>query len=99
MECRVPILTYHSIDEAGPAALAPWRLSPALFREQMRFLRERGYRSVSLDEWARAIAEQRRLPGRPVVITFDDGYRDFLENAWPALRELDFRATIFAVTR
>jgi peptidoglycan/xylan/chitin deacetylase (PgdA/CDA1 family) len=95
---RVPILMYHSIAEAGPEGLAPWRLLPALFREQMRLLRERGYHSVSLEEWARAIVERRPLPGRPVVLTFDDGYRDFLEHAWPVLRECDLRATIFVVT-
>jgi peptidoglycan/xylan/chitin deacetylase (PgdA/CDA1 family) len=38
------------------------------------------------------------LPGRPVILTFDDGYKDFIENALPALERADFSATVFVVT-
>ena len=98
MECRVPILAYHSIADDGPTELAPFRVSCAAFRKQMRYLRERGYHSMSLTDWAPAIATQRFVPGRPVVITFDDGYADFATNAWPVLAEMDLRVTIFVVT-
>ncbi len=98
MDCRVPILMYHRIADDGPPELAPYRVSPVAFREQVRFLRDRGFYSISLTDWTFSIVTRRFLPGKPVIITFDDGYRDFFANAWPILKDADYRATIFIVT-
>ncbi len=94
----IPILMYHSIADHGPPELRPYRLAPAAFQEQLRFLRRHGYHSISLDEWARCIADRSPLPGRPVIITFDDGYKDFFTTAAPLLEAAGFRATVFVVT-
>jgi peptidoglycan/xylan/chitin deacetylase (PgdA/CDA1 family) len=90
---------YHSIADKGPAELAPYRVSSAAFRQQLQFLRGRGYHTIALDDWASCILSKRPIPGRPVIITFDDGYRDFFANAWPVLAAENMRATIFVVTR
>lgn len=45
------------------------------------------------------IDAKRLLPGRPIIITFDDGYKDFIENAWPLLDGAGFTATLFIVTK
>ena len=95
---EVPILMYHSIDDTGPVELAPYRLSPGAFASQMRYLAEHGYYSVSLEQWAQAIVAGRRLPGRPIIITFDDGYVNFQQHAWPVLADAGFTATMFVVT-
>jgi peptidoglycan/xylan/chitin deacetylase (PgdA/CDA1 family) len=94
----VPILMYHSIADDGPQELAPYRITPAAFREQLRYLRCNGFRSVGLADWAKCIAGRQKLPGRPVIITFDDGYQDFADHAWPLLEEAGFTATMFVVT-
>ena len=94
----VPILMYHSVADRGPAELAPYRVSVDRFREQLRYLRRHGYHSVTLEEWAAAIAARRPLPGRPVILTFDDGYQDFAENAWPLIDRAGFSASLFIVT-
>src|SRR5947207_12859101 len=94
----IPILAYHSIADDGPPELRPWRITPRAFEEQLRFLQQHGFRSISLDEWARCIASKSPPPGRPVVITFDDGYNDFLTNAAPRLEAVELRATVFVVT-
>jgi len=94
----VPILAYHSIADDGPSELLPWRITPAVFKQQLRFLREHGYRSISLEEWADCIAGKTPPSGRPVVITFDDGYESVLTEAAPLLDAAGFRATVFAVT-
>ena len=98
LQSKIPILMYHSIADSGPAELAPYRISPAAFRNQLRYLRRHGFHSITLQEWADCIADGRPVPGRPVIITFDDGYQDFYENAWPALERADFAATVFVVT-
>lgn len=95
---RLPILMYHSVAADGPAATARWRLDPARFAEQMHYLRDAGYRTVSLGEWGRALRRRQPIPGRCVAVTFDDAYADFATEAWPVMRALGQVATVFVVT-
>ena len=96
---RLPILMYHRVapDGDGPPALDRWRVSPGAFEAQMAALRRRGFWGVGPDELAAAMATGKPLPGRPVMITFDDGYEDLAEHAWPVLQKHDFAATVFVV--
>ena len=96
---RVPILMYHRVapDGDGPPGLDRWRVTPKAFDAQMAWLRQRGYWGVSPDELAAAMASGKPLPGRPVMITFDDGYQDFADHAWPVLQTHAFAATVFIV--
>jgi peptidoglycan/xylan/chitin deacetylase (PgdA/CDA1 family)/SAM-dependent methyltransferase len=95
---RLPILMYHRIAAAGAATSAPYRVSPHDFEDQLRYLREAGFRSISLDEWRQAGERRRPIDGRAVLITFDDGFADFEEVAWPLLRQYGFGAIVFVVT-
>jgi peptidoglycan/xylan/chitin deacetylase (PgdA/CDA1 family)/SAM-dependent methyltransferase len=95
---QVPILMYHRVASGGPSPLGRYRLSPDRFADQLRVLREAGCRTVGFAELGRALAARRPLPGRVVVLTFDDGSRDFLTDAWPLLREHGLGATLFVVT-
>ncbi len=80
------ILTYHSIDDSGSVI----SVSPAQFRRHMQILAEERIRVVPL-------RDVRETPGA-VALTFDDGYRNFLESAAPVLAEHAFPATVFAVS-
>ena len=95
---RLPILLYHRIAEDGPPALARYRTSPTALAEQMHWLRRQGYHSVSSSDVADHLASGRPFAGRPVLISFDDGYRDFHDVAWPILLAHDFCAEVFVVT-
>jgi peptidoglycan/xylan/chitin deacetylase (PgdA/CDA1 family)/2-polyprenyl-3-methyl-5-hydroxy-6-metoxy-1,4-benzoquinol methylase len=95
---RVPVLAYHRIAEDGPAGLARYRVAPAAFEAQMRWLRRHGYHAVVADELASFFEQGQALRGRPVMITFDDGYEDFAEAAFPVLRRHDLRADVFVVS-
>jgi peptidoglycan/xylan/chitin deacetylase (PgdA/CDA1 family)/SAM-dependent methyltransferase len=95
---QVPILMYHNIADDGHPQLSRYRVSPAAFREQMRHLRRHGYHSISVAEWVDCIASGRPVPGRPVIITFDDACKSFITHAAPILEAAGFRATIFVVT-
>jgi peptidoglycan/xylan/chitin deacetylase (PgdA/CDA1 family) len=94
---RLPILAYHRIAPSGSNALAPYRIAPDAFEEQLRYLKDAGYRSVGLEEWRAAMVKHAPLAGRCVLFTFDDGTRDFAEFAWPLLRKYGFGATLFVV--
>jgi peptidoglycan/xylan/chitin deacetylase (PgdA/CDA1 family)/GT2 family glycosyltransferase/SAM-dependent methyltransferase len=96
---QLPILMYHRIASHGPEELSPYRVSPASFERQLAYLRAHGYISVGLGEWIHALSTQDGcLPGRLVCLTFDDGYRDFLSEAWPLLKRYGFSATAFIAT-
>lgn len=94
------ILTYHRVDEPGARPdLMPSLVSatPASFAEQMRML-ARDFEPVALRDVVDALDRPERLPRRAVLVTFDDGYRDFATHAWPALRAAGVPATLFVAT-
>lgn len=94
---RLPILLYHSVAPDGPFSFERYRVSPEKFEEHLEYLRDLGCHTPRLDDWGRAAAARRPLPGRPVLLTFDDGYRDFALFAWPLLRRYGFGALVFLV--
>jgi peptidoglycan/xylan/chitin deacetylase (PgdA/CDA1 family) len=91
---KVPILTYHSIDDSGSVIST----GPDKFRRQMKYLSERQARVISLGELTEAMIEGRQLPLNSLVLTFDDGYRNVYTTAFPILREFGFTGTVFLVT-
>lgn len=94
--CRnIPILMYHHVaDQSG------WLfVRKDYFLEQMNYLANKGYTTVTLPEVVETLAVGKPLPQKPVVLTFDDGYRDFYENAYPVLKSLNFKATIFVISQ
>jgi peptidoglycan/xylan/chitin deacetylase (PgdA/CDA1 family) len=100
-EVNVPILMYHYIS-VPPAEADVYRrdlsVSPERFREQMAWLQENGYHTVTLYQIHTALTAGVPLPDKPIVLTFDDGYVDNYENAFPILREFGFTGTFFILT-
>jgi peptidoglycan/xylan/chitin deacetylase (PgdA/CDA1 family) len=97
----VRILAYHRVlDEKSRGFAFDHELvsaSRALFRDQLRFVRD-NFNVIGFEDLARAEDAGRPWPERGVVITFDDGYRDNYTHAYPILRELNLPATIFLTT-
>ena len=92
------VLTYHRVAPLADLAGFPGLVSatPGRFAEQMEHL-VRHHRVIGMDDLLAARAG-RALPRRPVLVTFDDAYRDFAEHAWPVLRRLRLPATLFVPT-
>ena len=91
----VPVLVYHGI---GPQARGRLAVAVKSFEEQLRYLKAQGYRVVSLRQLYGFISLKQQLPRRAVVLSFDDGYKSFLQYAYPILKELGFAATLFIYT-
>lgn len=91
----IPVLMYHSISNKRGNEL---QLSKDLFEAQLKFLKDKNYTTLSLDELYDFIAFNKPIPKKSVVITFDDGYVDNYLNAYPILKKYNFRATIFVIT-
>jgi peptidoglycan/xylan/chitin deacetylase (PgdA/CDA1 family) len=86
----VVVLCYHALSESWPADLS---IAPEAFERQLGQLAARGYRGATL----RAAIED--PPGeRTVAVTFDDGYRDFADHAWPSLKRHGVPVTLFVPT-
>jgi peptidoglycan/xylan/chitin deacetylase (PgdA/CDA1 family) len=95
----VPILLYHSIAEDVPPTFREWAVSPAVFADQMISLFEHRYTPITVSQLTAAITgSNERLPDRPVVITFDDGFADFYTAALPILKRYGFPATLYIPT-
>lgn len=96
----VPILMYHMVsDDTGGTKLPKLRVSEEKFRVQMAHLHAGGYHTITIKEWLRYSNGDGPCPSKPIIITFDDGYRNFYTTAWPILRKYGFKAVIFLVTK
>src|SRR5487761_889000 len=88
------VLMYHSVTEydSDPYLVT---VSPGRFGQQMRWLRRRGLRGVSVAE---LLSSRSRGAGRDLVgLTFDDGYADFTDQVLPVLKRYGFTATVFVI--
>jgi peptidoglycan/xylan/chitin deacetylase (PgdA/CDA1 family) len=97
----LPILMYHRIGPipaSVPAVTKTLTVTPADFASQMEWLKAHGYHAVSQLQAYRALEEGKPLPAKPVMITFDDGYRDVLWHAAPLLHRLHMPATEYVIT-
>jgi peptidoglycan/xylan/chitin deacetylase (PgdA/CDA1 family) len=97
----VPILMYHRINVVTPSTPAASRgltVHPADFARQMAWLKRQGYRTITQRELFEALMCRRRLGPKPIMITFDDGYRDTFFKASPVLLRLGMRATAYVVS-
>lgn len=91
----VPILMYHRI---GDDVDSPWWVRGVDFETQLQSLREQGFTSV----WPSELAAHQRwgwpLPRKPIVLTFDDGYLNLMEQAEPLLRKYGFTGVSYLIT-
>lgn len=89
----VPVLAYHGLNDAQDGA----SVSPEGFARQLRMLRNAGFESISVAQYARfRRGETAGLPERPVLITFDDGRLDSFRRADALLEAEHQRAVMFA---
>ncbi len=89
----LPVLMYHHVSPRPGLVTC----SPENFREQMAWLAQNGWTTLSTEAFAEALASG-VLPKKCVLITFDDGYLDNWVYAYPVLQEFGLKATIFLIT-
>lgn len=91
----VTVLCYHKFTKGRGDMMT---VSEKAFKEQMRFLKENGYRVLTMDEFFDFIDYEREIPKKSVVITIDDGWRSAYEIAFPVLKRYGYPATLFVYT-
>jgi glycosyltransferase involved in cell wall biosynthesis/peptidoglycan/xylan/chitin deacetylase (PgdA/CDA1 family) len=93
------VLAYHSISELpADSPLAPYATPPRVFETQIDTLLRAGFRFVDANAVIDYLYNQRRLPSRAILLTFDDCYADLLDSALPILHARHIPAVAFAVS-
>ncbi|MBU3004996.1 polysaccharide deacetylase family protein [Paraglaciecola arctica] len=91
---RVPVLCYHQFTEDSKSK-NKMVVPRADFEQQMDYLASNGYKVLALSDLGEFISGEKELPKKSVVITIDDGYRSYLEVAYPILKKYNFPSTMF----
>jgi peptidoglycan/xylan/chitin deacetylase (PgdA/CDA1 family) len=94
----IKVLLYHRIVDSSRFSHAHWtRVQVRDFRHQLELLDRWGFTTVTFNDYNLYRAGELNLPSKPVILTFDDGYLDTYEIAFPILQEYGMKAVIFAL--
>ena len=94
---KIPVLTYHDLVPEGYEIVNGLTVPENVFREQMDYLKDEGFRTLSLDEFYQWYKGKLEVPERSCVVTFDDGAYEIYYLAYPIIRENDQCATEFCI--
>lgn len=92
----IPILMYHDVVPKVTNSSA--QVSINQFKNQLQALLNAGYTPINFADYAAYKAGTGGLPKKPIIITFDDGYKSNYTNAYPILKEMQIEATYFVIT-
>jgi peptidoglycan/xylan/chitin deacetylase (PgdA/CDA1 family) len=94
----IPVLLYHGIIDDNHWKPDGVNISRQDFQNQMFALKQAGYEALSFSDFYQYIVQDRNLPEKSVLITFDDSRSDSYYQSDPIFRTLGFRATMFVIT-
>ncbi len=93
---ELPVVMYHHLLEE-PSQWNDYITSPAQFEEDLRYLQQCGYTSISVQELLDYLSEDAPLPEKPVLITFDDAYESVYQYAYPLLKKYGMKAVVSVI--
>lgn len=97
---RIPILLYHYVEyvkDKGDKIRISLNIEPDIFDLQVKTLKDDGYTFMTTAEVPDILRGTAKLPKKPVILTFDDGYRDFYEYVFPILKKYQVKAVAYIV--
>jgi peptidoglycan/xylan/chitin deacetylase (PgdA/CDA1 family) len=95
---KVRVLLYHNITVVKSTDKVPAMTVQAdTFRRHLELLDRWGYTSITFDDVRLFLAGELNLPNKPVIITFDGGYADVYDTAFPLLQEFGMKAVVFVI--
>lgn len=90
----IPVLYYHSVDKNAANEVT---ITPEKLQEQLDYINDNNYVTITMTELYDHIENNKPIPEKSILITFDDGYMNNYTEAFPMLKELNMTATIFCV--
>lgn len=97
---RMPILMYHYVEyvkDDKDTIRKSLNIIPYIFEEQVKTLKNAGYFFITLADLANALDDKNNLNPKSVILTFDDGYRDFYTDVFPILKKYQVKAVVYIV--
>jgi peptidoglycan/xylan/chitin deacetylase (PgdA/CDA1 family) len=91
----VPVLYYHSVRDSADNEVT---ITPNMLKTELTYIKDEGYIALTISELNSYILDNSPIPNKSIVITFDDGYMDNYCYAFPILKDLNMKATIFCIT-
>ncbi len=91
----IPVLMYHKV---WPGISDSLTINPEDLRTQWEYLRTEGYQPLSLPDYLDIVTGKKLVSGKPLLLTFDDGYLNNLTYVYPLLLEFGWSATFFIIT-
>ena len=91
----VPVLYYHSVEQSADNEVT---ITPEILKTQLKYIKDEGYVTLTLSDLKEYLLNNSPIPNKSILITFDDGYMNNYNNAFPILKDLNMVATIFCIT-
>ena len=89
---NIPIITYHKISPLKEFGLTT--VTPETFRKQMQLLVDKGFQAITFKQFD----NNQDLPSKPIIISFDDTYKSIYENAFPIMKDFNFKGVLFIIS-
>ena len=80
------VIGYHEITEHKDALIPSYAVTAQQFSQHIDWLKNNGFHFINVDQLIKAYQGQYKLPSKPVLLTVDDGYQSFYQNAYPVIR-------------
>lgn len=93
-----PILEYHKITNNSEEDSEVYAVPPAEFSAQLDYLQQKGYTTITLQDFMRVLHGKGKLPDKPIVLTFDDGYEDNYTEMLPILEAHNMKAVVYVIS-
>lgn len=90
----VPVIYYHSVDKNADNELT---ITPDMLEEQLNYINDNNYITITMEELYEHLQKNKPIPEKSILITFDDGYMNNYTEAFPILKNLNMKATIFCI--
>lgn len=97
---RVPIFMYHYVEyvkDEGDTIRKSLNILPVTFEQEVKTLKDAGFNFITTADLAKALDDKKVLSKRSVILTFDDGYRDFYTDVFPILKKYQAKAVVYVV--
>ena len=98
-DARVPVIMYHDVIAARGPSSVWFDTTAAEFEAQLQTLKDRGAVPISLDQLYEHLTKGKLVPSRAIVLTFDDNYQGYYDNAIPILRKFGYPSAMFVHTK
>ncbi len=93
---NVPIIMYHSILK-DPARSNKYTITPSVLEEDLKYIKDNGYTTITISDLISYVYEDKQLPEKPIILTFDDGHYNNYGYLLPLLEKYDMKAVISIV--